>query len=127
MHATTIQATTMPATLQIRIPESTRVEHAEIHAELTRATKAPGRVGAVAREFAKILHPHFVREEEIALPPLGLLAPLARGDATLDMRAVLRMTDSLRAELPRMLDEDRAIRVARFGWARARAPSATSG
>lgn len=97
---------------QIRIPESMRIEHAEIHDELVRATKAPGKVGEAARALAKVLHPHFEREEEIALPPLGLLAPLARGESTEEMRNVLPLTDSLRAELPRMLEEHRAIRAA---------------
>jgi hypothetical protein len=96
----------------IRIPESMRAEHGEIHEALVRATKAPGPVGVAARELADILHPHFVREEEIGLPPLGLLAPLARGEFTPDMRDVLPMTDSLRAELPRMLEEHKAIRAA---------------
>jgi hypothetical protein len=96
----------------IVIPASMRAEHEEIHAELLRATKARGRVGVAARALAKVLHPHFVREEQIALPPLGLLAPLARGEATPDMRAVLPMTDSLRDELPRMLQEHQAIRAA---------------
>lgn len=96
----------------IRIPESMRMEHEEIHEELVRATKAPGPVGAAAHELAAVLHPHFVREEEIGLPPLGLLAPLARGEFTSEMRDVLPMTDSLRAELPRMLEEHKAIRVA---------------
>ena len=96
----------------IRIPESIRVEHEAIHEELVRATKAPGAVGAAARELAAVLHPHFVREEEIALPPLGLLAPLARGEFTPGMREVLPMNDSLRAELPRMLEEHKAIRAA---------------
>ncbi len=99
-------------TSQIRVPESMRVEHAEIHDGLVRATKAPGRVGAAARELAAILHPHFVREEEIALPPLGLLAPLARGEMTPEMREVLPLTDALRGELPRMLEEHTAIRAA---------------
>lgn len=96
----------------IRIPESLREEHAEIHAELERATSAPGAVGAAARSLAALLQPHFVREEQIALPPLGLLAPLARGERGPRLRAVLPMTDSLKAELPRMLEEHRAIRAA---------------
>jgi hypothetical protein len=96
----------------IRIPESMRLEHEEIHEALVRATKAPGRIGEAARELASLLHPHFVREEQIALPPLGLLAPLARGEVTPEMREVLPMTDSLRAELPRMLEEHKAIRAA---------------
>ena len=94
------------------IPESMRLEHAEIHDALTRATKAPGRVGAAARELAAVLHPHFMREEQIALPPLGLLAALARGDSVGPMRGVLPMPDSLRAELPAMLKEHVAIRAA---------------
>ncbi len=97
---------------EIRIPESIKVEHGEIHDALVRATKVPGEVGKAARELAAVLHPHFVREEQIALPPLGLLAPLARGEVTPEMRAVLPMTDSLRAELPKMLEEHEAIHAA---------------
>ncbi|HET9986078.1 MAG TPA: hemerythrin domain-containing protein [Longimicrobiales bacterium] len=97
---------------EIEIPESLRAEHREIHAALERATKTPGRVGEAARELAKVLHPHFQREEEIALPPLGLLAPLARGEFSAAMLGVLPMTDSLRAELPRMLQEHVAIHAA---------------
>lgn len=97
---------------RIEIPESMRAEHEKIHAELVRATKEPGRIGEAARELATVLHPHFVREEQIALPPLGLLAPLSRGELGPEMRDVLPMTDSLRAELPRMLEEHQAIRAA---------------
>lgn len=103
----------------VRIPESMRIEHAEIHDALTQAAKKPGPVGDAARQLSSVLHPHFVREEQIALPPLGLLAPLARGEVTEEMRAVLPMTDSLRAELPRMLEEHRAIRSATMGLAEA--------
>ena len=94
------------------IPASMRTEHEEIHAALERATQAPSRVGEAARALANVLHPHFVREEQIALPPLGLLAPLARGEFTEAMLDVLPMTDSLRAELPHMLEEHVAIRAA---------------
>lgn len=99
-------------TAAVTIPEAVRKEHAEIHEELEGAMKSPGRVGAAARALAGVLHPHFVREEQVALPPLGLLAPLARGDSAPGMRTVLPMTDSLRAELPRMLQEHGAIRAA---------------
>jgi hypothetical protein len=97
---------------RIGIPEAMRTEHAELHEALEAATRAPGRVGAAAREVARVLHPHFVREEQIALPPLGLLGELARGRATPEMAAVLPLTDTLKAELPGMLDEHRAIHAA---------------
>ena len=94
------------------IPESMRAEHAEIHAALEEATRAPGRVGEAARDLARLLHPHFVREEQVALPPLALLRPLSEGRFEPWMRGVLPMTDSLRAELPRMLAEHGEIGAA---------------
>ncbi|HEX5177174.1 MAG TPA: hemerythrin domain-containing protein, partial [Chthoniobacteraceae bacterium] len=97
---------------KIQIPEAMRLEHLEIHAALVSATKLPGQVGEAARKLAAVLDPHFMREEQIALPPLGLLAPLSRGEYTAEMREVLPMTDALRAELPRMLSEHKAIRKA---------------
>ena len=57
----------------ITIPHSLEAEHHEIHEALLEATRLPGRVGAAAKELAAVLDPHFERENEIALPPLGLL------------------------------------------------------
>lgn len=99
-----------PALLQI--PPALQVEHRAIHEALVRATQAPGAIGIAARELAHVLHAHFEREEEIALPPLGLLAPLARGEFAPEMRAVLAMTDALAIELPRMLEEHQAVHAA---------------
>lgn len=96
----------------IAIPQSIQAEHKAIHNALTEATKAPGRVGIVARELAAVLGPHFKREDEIALPPLGLLAPLAAGETPPGMKEALAMSDALRKELPRMLQEHRQIRAA---------------
>jgi len=98
--------------MSFQIPESMRVEHAGIHEALVAATREPGRVGEAARELAQILHPHFEREEEIALPPLALLRPLAAGEYRPEMCAVLKMTDALRAELPEMLREHQDIAAA---------------
>jgi iron-sulfur cluster repair protein YtfE (RIC family) len=91
------------------IPSSLRDEHDQLHAELEAATREPGMVGAAARRVAATLHPHFVREEEIALPPLALLQPLSQAAATPDMFQILPLTDALKQELPRMLQEHRLI------------------
>lgn len=100
------------ATMKIEIPSSVRHEHEHIHEALVAATSAPGEVGEAARELAEILHPHFVREEQIALPPLGVLEALARGEYASWMRDVLPMTDSLALELPEMLREHEGIGAA---------------
>jgi hypothetical protein len=94
------------------VPRSIREEHEEIHSALVDATREAGRTGEAARELARRLEPHFRREEEIALPPLGLLRPLAGGAFQRSMEDVLPMTDALRRELPRMLEEHRDIAAA---------------
>jgi hypothetical protein len=95
-------------------PEPLKAEHTELHAALEAATKAGGRVAEAAKEVARRLHPHFVREEEIALPPLALLGVLAKGATEPAMADVLVLTDKLEAELPGMLAEHEAI-VAALG------------
>jgi hypothetical protein len=95
--------------MEFPIPPSLKAEHEELHGELARATKAGGRTGEAAKAVAKLMHPHFVKEEEYALPPLGLLAALSRGQIESGMAEVIKMTDKLEAELPRMLAEHRDI------------------
>ncbi len=91
------------------IPRPLKVEHDELHADLARATALEGRIGAAARDVARVLHAHFEKEEEYALPPLGLLSALASGEVRPEMSDILEMTDRLEADLPEMLDEHRAI------------------
>jgi hypothetical protein len=100
--------------MDFKIPEPLKAEHAELHAELVHAMRAGGRIGEAAEEVGKRLHPHFVREEEIALPPLCLLAPLATGTVVPGMADVLALTDRLEVELPSMLAEHKQI-VAALG------------
>jgi hypothetical protein len=71
-----------------------------------------GEVGTAAGELERALAPHFKREEEIATPPLGLLPALTQGEATVEMRSVLPMTEALERELPEMLREHDSIRTA---------------
>lgn len=94
------------------IPSALQEEHREIHTRLEAATHLQGKTGEAARALAEVLHPHFQREEQIALPPLGLLQQLVRGGYDPAMAAVLPMTDSLRAELPKMIDEHKTISAA---------------
>lgn len=91
------------------IPRPLKAEHDELHAELVRATKAGGQTGDAAKTVAKLLHPHFVKEEEYALPPLALLVPLSEGRFEPGMAEVLKMTDRLKPEMPAMLAEHKEI------------------
>ncbi|NLX84790.1 MAG: hypothetical protein GXZ00_04130 [Synergistaceae bacterium] len=95
--------------MKFEIPKPLKVEHEELHTELTEVIKAGGAIGEAGKEVARVLHSHFLKEEEYALPPLGLLSVLAQGQITPEMIEVLKMTDRLKAELPEMLKEHRVI------------------
>jgi hypothetical protein len=91
------------------IPAPVRLEHAEIAAELLVASRAPGGVGEAVRALAVVLRPHLAREERVALPLLGAIAPVARGESPPSPALVQALADTLRAELPEMLSEHRVI------------------
>ncbi len=95
--------------MKFETPKPMKIEHDELHADLVCATQAGGQTGEAAKAVAQVLHAHFVREEEYALPPLGLLTALAGGKVEPEMREVLKMTEKLEAELPQMLAEHKQI------------------
>jgi iron-sulfur cluster repair protein YtfE (RIC family) len=111
-RGTVAQETHMHTAARIQIPSSIQAEHQAIHGTLIEATRVAGPVGVAAKALADVLHPHFVREEQVALPPLALLAPLARGEMPEGATSVLAMSDTLKAELPTMLEEHKRIRAA---------------
>jgi Hemerythrin HHE cation binding domain len=98
--------------MEFKTPQSLKTEHEELHGELKKAVMSGGKVGEAAKAVATLMHPHFEKEEEYALPPLGLLPLLAEGKVTLEMGQVLTMTDKLKADLPHMLAEHKGIVVA---------------
>lgn len=95
--------------MELKIPQSLKAEHAELHQELAKAIGAGGKVAETAKVVAELLHAHFVKEEEYALPPLGLLSSLAEGKVTPEMRKVIGISNRLKADLPQMLQEHKAI------------------
>jgi hypothetical protein len=64
-----------------RVPSSVAAEHKELHEELARVIKAGGRTATEARNVEKLLQPHFIKEEQFALPPRGAAQAGIRKDA----------------------------------------------
>jgi hemerythrin-like domain-containing protein len=104
----------------LRIPESLELEHEELHEQLYKGIKEGGKVGEAAKAVADILHPHFEKEEEYALPPLGLLTSLlleeqeqrkgGKSKITKEMKNnVISMADRLKTDLSHMVEEHNEI------------------
>jgi hemerythrin-like domain-containing protein len=106
--------------MELRIPESLELEHEELHEQLYKGIKEGGKVGEAAKVVADILHPHFEKEEEYALPPLGLLSSLlleeqeqrkgGKSKITQEMKNnVISMADRLKTDLSHMVEEHNKI------------------
>lgn len=103
------------------IPQSLEVEHKELHEQLKKAIDSGGKTGDAAKGVAELLHPHFEKEEEYAMPPLGLLSLLSRESRQGEDRGaemtttkdtqqkILAKTDKLKEDLPNMLEEHKQI------------------
>ncbi len=96
------------------VPEPLEAEHHELFEALEDATKAGGRTGAAALKVKAVLQPHFEKEERFALPQLGALeAATGGGTISAEMRAdLVKRSEAFRAELPKMLEEHKAIGAA---------------
>src|SRR5512137_1248391 len=95
--------------MMLKTPQSLKAEHEELHAHLARAVDAGGATGESAAKVAKALAPHFLKEEEYALPLLGLLPDLAEGRILLEMQAAVAMAHRLKSDLGEMLLEHKEI------------------
>ena len=95
--------------MRIQIPKSLRLEHEELHDFLAAARQEPGELGDALRRVARLLEPHFRKEEAFAMPPLGLLVRLARNDVSPAMAEVYPHTEWLKNNLPTLMAEHRAI------------------
>jgi hypothetical protein len=91
--------------MALGIPEAMREEHEELHDELRKAIKMPGPVGKAAKRVAEVLHPHFERENELALPVIGVARELAEGRTSPDFPRALGLYEKFNVEYERMLQE----------------------
>ena len=85
------------------IPVTLKLEHQELHANLVKATKAGARVGDAAQGGCQSSS-RALKEDQVALPPLGLLSTLA-APSRRGIKEVLPISDRLKTELPKMLEE----------------------
>lgn len=95
--------------MEITIPHAIQAEHRELHAELAEIMTLGGKTAEAAQDVGDVLHPHFLAEEEFAMPPLGALKAVAANENVDEAPRIIEFSSRLRAELPRMLEEHRGI------------------
>jgi iron-sulfur cluster repair protein YtfE (RIC family) len=93
----------------LAIPEPLEIEHRALHAKLAAALNAGGKTADTAHQLEEQLHPHFLKEERLALPPLGALTALAKDKPGPEMRSVMQTAQRFTMEWPQMLQEHAKI------------------
>jgi len=108
-HATT--PATAPSASGLTVPSAMKVEHQHLHHQLADALASGGKTAEAAKTVEAALAPHFQEEEAYAMPPLGLLQNMARGQMPTDEQAAaaIAMADKLRANYQQMLDEHQQV------------------
>jgi iron-sulfur cluster repair protein YtfE (RIC family) len=92
-----------------KVPEALQWEHDLIREQLARAVHESGSTGKAAEAVVEALRPHIVKEEDFALPALGLLQHLVAGRVSPVMRGVIEMTDRLKAQYEQMRADHEVI------------------
>jgi hypothetical protein len=95
--------------MNLKTPTPLKLMHEALHADINRAIKLRGRTGKAARLVARLIEPHYAKEEKFALPPLSLLPALAEGTIDPQMAAAVTMAKQLHDELPDLIAERHAI------------------
>lgn len=102
------------ATGALKTPAAIVEEHRHLHEQLEAAIAAGGQTAEKARVVGEVLGRHFEQEEAYAMPPLGLLEPLAHGRQVSeeDSAKAIEMATRLREEYESMLEEHRELTAA---------------
>ena len=87
------------------IPASMIEEHEELHSELKKMIRMRGAVGKKAKHVAEVLHPHFVKENELALPIIGVIRELGENKSSQDYSKAAELFGRFRLEYESMLKE----------------------
>jgi hypothetical protein len=95
--------------MPLKIPQSMKEEHRELHRELVKTINLGGKVGLAAREVAKTMHPHMERENKLALPVISVTRELAEGKMPSDLSDAFDLSIKFKSEHKRLLQEHARI------------------
>lgn len=98
--------------MRIQMPRSLRIEHDELHQALAVLVHETGELGDEIRRVARLLEPHERKDQAFALPVLGLIERLARGEIRAEMAQVFPHTDWLKNHAATLLAEHGMILAA---------------
>ena len=96
--------------MQLKVPKAIIHGHGNLMEELHEVIAIGGRIGEKGRQLRDEMVPHFKKEEEYALPPLGLLMAFSEQNWEINSQEAIKMADNLQLKLEEMRDDHASIR-----------------
>ncbi len=95
--------------MQLKVPKAIVHGHANLIIELHEVIALGGKIGEKAKQLQAEMAPHFKKEEEYALPPLGLLIAFSEQKWEINAEEAIRMAENLELRLQEMKDDHAEI------------------
>lgn len=91
------------------VPSSIMEEHKTLLDQAYQFTSLPDSAGLVALKLYELMQYHFKVEEDIVLPPLGLLPMLANSKIPEESEELIQLTEKLKPQIAVMLAEHQMV------------------
>ena len=88
--------------MKLKVPKSIIHGHANIILELNDVLAVGGEIAEKAKQLKDAMVPHFKKEEEYALPPLGLLLAFSEEKWEINAEEAIKMAENLELRLAEM-------------------------
>ena len=92
-----------------KIPGAVKEEYEDLYERLNAAARVRGEIGRTAMAAFRQLQPHYLKDQEYALPPLKLLPTVAAGNVTGEIDRIQTMCSRLKRQLPSLVEENDTI------------------
>lgn len=96
--------------MEPKTPKALLDGHKKLFNDIEYIISLGGSIGENAKLLVDIARPHFKKEEEYALPPLGILSALSEQNWELESAAATKMAETLEARLLEMKKDHGVIR-----------------
>lgn len=91
--------------MKLKVPKAIIHGHANIILELNEVLAVGGEIAEKAKQLRDAMVPHFKKEEEYALPPLGLLLAFTDEKWEINAEEAIKMAENLELRLAEMKND----------------------
>lgn len=97
--------------MKLKVPKAIIHGHANLIIEMSEVIAIGGEIAEKAKQLRDTMVPHFKKEEEYALPPLGLLIAFSEQNWEINAQEAIKMAENLQLRMEEMKQDHTNIRA----------------